>query len=252
MVDRDVRRPTPRRTDGLAIAATLREQLAAERLRQPHGAELCFGLAPGRPFRVDRLQQRADEAWKGAGLPRLTLHDCRHTFASFAIAAGVNAKALSSYRGHSSVAITLGRYGHLMPGSEAEGTTLPLRSQAAPVASAIEPLLTELEIAAALRVTDRTVRRFLGGPTASRARLGPPALGTRSRVPRELGYEAPVTQQKGVRMTDDQERHPRDQESGGDEHEELSGGEEGAAAEPERGDEAQDPEGEAIQSDRGE
>ena len=81
------------------IAATLREQLAAERLRQPHGAELCFGLAPGRPFRVDRLQQRADEAWKGAGLPRLTLHDCRHTFASFAIAAGVNAKALSSYIG---------------------------------------------------------------------------------------------------------------------------------------------------------
>jgi integrase len=34
------------------------------------------------------------------------------------IAAGVNAKALSTYMGHSSITITLDRYGHLMPGSE--------------------------------------------------------------------------------------------------------------------------------------
>ena len=34
------------------------------------------------------------------------------------IAAGVNAKALSTYMGHSSVTITLDRYGHLMPGNE--------------------------------------------------------------------------------------------------------------------------------------
>ena len=36
------------------------------------------------------------------------------------IAAGVNAKALSTYMGHSSITITLDRYGHLMPGNEAE------------------------------------------------------------------------------------------------------------------------------------
>jgi integrase len=106
------------------IAATLREHLAVERLRQPHGVALCFGLAANRPFRADRLQERADNAWKNAELERLTLHDCRHTFASFAIAAGVNAKALSSYMGHSSVAITLDRYGHLMPGNEAEAAAL--------------------------------------------------------------------------------------------------------------------------------
>jgi integrase len=34
------------------------------------------------------------------------------------IAAGVNAKALSSYMGHSSITITFDRYGHLMPGNE--------------------------------------------------------------------------------------------------------------------------------------
>jgi integrase len=34
------------------------------------------------------------------------------------IAAGVNAKAHSSYMGHSSITITLDSYGHLMPGNE--------------------------------------------------------------------------------------------------------------------------------------
>jgi hypothetical protein len=34
------------------------------------------------------------------------------------IAAGVNAKALSTYMGHSSITITIDRYGHLMPGNE--------------------------------------------------------------------------------------------------------------------------------------
>ena len=36
------------------------------------------------------------------------------------IAAGVNAKALSTYMGHSSISVTLDRYGHLMPGNERE------------------------------------------------------------------------------------------------------------------------------------
>ena len=40
------------------------------------------------------------------------------------IAAGVNAKALSEFLGHSSVAITLDRYGHLMPGAQGEAADL--------------------------------------------------------------------------------------------------------------------------------
>jgi integrase len=36
------------------------------------------------------------------------------------IAARVNAKALSAYMGHSSITVTLDRYGHLMPGNESE------------------------------------------------------------------------------------------------------------------------------------
>ena len=40
------------------------------------------------------------------------------------IAAGVNAKALSTYMGHASISITLDRYGHLMPGNENEAAQL--------------------------------------------------------------------------------------------------------------------------------
>jgi integrase len=40
------------------------------------------------------------------------------------IAAGVNAKALSTYMGHANISITLDRYGHLMPGNEAQAAKL--------------------------------------------------------------------------------------------------------------------------------
>ena len=40
------------------------------------------------------------------------------------IAAGINTKALSTYMGHSTITITLDRYGHLLPGNEHEAATL--------------------------------------------------------------------------------------------------------------------------------
>jgi integrase len=40
------------------------------------------------------------------------------------IAAGVNPKALCAYMGHSSITVTLDRYGHLMPGNEREAAEL--------------------------------------------------------------------------------------------------------------------------------
>ncbi len=40
------------------------------------------------------------------------------------VAAGVNAKALQTYLGHSSITVTLDRYGHLMPGAEGEAAAM--------------------------------------------------------------------------------------------------------------------------------
>jgi integrase len=62
--------------------------------------------------------------WEKAKLEPITLHECRHAAASFAIAAGVNAKTLSTYMGHANIAITFDLYGHLMPGNEGEAAVL--------------------------------------------------------------------------------------------------------------------------------
>lgn len=110
------RRRVPMPTD-------LREHLAAHRLRQAPGIDYVFGTAE-RPWDPSWVQRQADVAWKAAGLKRLTLHDCRHTYASLMIAAGVNAKALCDFMGHSSITVTFDRYGHLMPGSENEAAGL--------------------------------------------------------------------------------------------------------------------------------
>ncbi|HWX95445.1 MAG TPA: tyrosine-type recombinase/integrase [Solirubrobacteraceae bacterium] len=66
---------------------------------------------------------RAREAWEAVGLPVVTLHECRHTFASFAIASGMNAKTVCTIMGHADIATTYDLYGHLLPGSEDEAAT---------------------------------------------------------------------------------------------------------------------------------
>lgn len=109
----------------MPIASALRELLVAELLRTGRrGDALVFGDTDTSPFDPRELQRRAERAWKRAGLERITPHECRHTSASLMIAAGVNAKALSSYCGHASIQITMDRYGHLMPGNEEEAAGL--------------------------------------------------------------------------------------------------------------------------------
>lgn len=49
---------------------------------------------------------------KPALLAPITLHECRHTFASLLIDAGVNPKALSTFMGHGTIEMTFGQYGH--------------------------------------------------------------------------------------------------------------------------------------------
>jgi integrase len=107
------------------VAVVLRDFLDEYLMRSGRsGSELLFGATPESPFGPEKFQREADRAWSEAGLERLTLHECRHTFASLMIAAGVNAKALSTYMGHANISITLDRYGHLMPGNEEEAAGL--------------------------------------------------------------------------------------------------------------------------------
>ena len=51
-----------------------------------------------------------------AGIPHITPHKLRHTFATHLLAAGVDIKTISEMMGHSSIQITMDLYGHLLPG----------------------------------------------------------------------------------------------------------------------------------------
>ena len=67
------------------------------------------------------MRRRALSAWKGADLDPIGLHEARHTAASMMIASDADIKAISpTAMGHTSITITLDRYGHLLPGSVRE------------------------------------------------------------------------------------------------------------------------------------
>lgn len=106
------------------IVGALRDELTAHKARQGRDAGLVFGSAPDVPFVSSNVWRRAQVAWRRAGVDPIGLHEARHTFASVLIAAGVNAKAITTYMGHASIQTTYDLYGKLMPGSEAEATAL--------------------------------------------------------------------------------------------------------------------------------
>jgi integrase len=99
------------------IPAALRDYLIEHKLRSGASTGLVFEHDTNAPRRAQRI-------WTRVKLDRITLHEARHTYASLMIAAGVNAKSLQTYMGHSSVTVTYDRYGHLMPGNEEEATRL--------------------------------------------------------------------------------------------------------------------------------
>jgi integrase len=103
----------------IPMAAVLRDHLDEHRVQAGGNGRVFASQAW-----VEKANNRARKVWEDAELPVLTLHVARHTYASMMIAAGVNAKALSTYMGHANIAVTFDLYGHLMPGAESEAVEL--------------------------------------------------------------------------------------------------------------------------------
>jgi integrase len=74
----------------------------------------------GSPIRPDSIGQAFSRLVASAGVPKIRLHDLRHTHASHLLLAGVNVKVVSERLGHASVSFTLDTYAHVMPGQQAE------------------------------------------------------------------------------------------------------------------------------------
>jgi len=85
---------------------------------QRHTGPMFLGRTGVTPPAPGPIQVRADRAWQTTGLPRTTLHACRHLYASVSAAAGVPLHELSRYMGHSSIAMTIDLYTHLFRGSQ--------------------------------------------------------------------------------------------------------------------------------------
>jgi integrase len=111
--------------DPVTIGAlrTHRKAQLEERLRwgaawQDNG--LVFCREDGSHLHPDRFTDWFQEHVKAAGLPRIRLHDLRHTHATLALQAGIHPKVVSERLGHSNISITLDTYSHAIPAMQEE------------------------------------------------------------------------------------------------------------------------------------
>jgi integrase len=124
VVESDAKTPRGRRSLALDPAT-----LAALRAHQARQAEektiigsgyrdsgLVFTMPDGSPIHPQRISAWFLQHTHAAGLPRIRLHDVRHSYATAALAAGVPPKLISQRLGHATIAITMDTYSHVIPG----------------------------------------------------------------------------------------------------------------------------------------
>ena len=120
IAEKEPKTPRSRRTvalDAAAVAALRRHRIAQAEERLIAGPaytndDRVFADEIGRPLTPGNVSRGFSRQVKAAGLPQLTLHGLRHTFATLGLEAGVDTLYLSEILGHSSVSITAGIYQH--------------------------------------------------------------------------------------------------------------------------------------------
>lgn len=96
------------------LARQLEEQMTTRSQPGPDGlvfVNMRGGAIGGSIFNKRHWQP----ARAAAGLDRLRFHDLRHTAVALAVAQGAHPKAIQRRMGHSTINMTLDRYGHLFP-----------------------------------------------------------------------------------------------------------------------------------------
>ncbi len=102
----------------LHMAQQAREAAAAQEAWQ-HQGHVFTSLVGGRiyPPDITKMFHRLTDA---AGLPRIRLHDLRHTHATLLLKAGEVTKVVTERLGHSTTAYTQDAYQHVLPGMQRE------------------------------------------------------------------------------------------------------------------------------------
>lgn len=81
---------------------------------------LVFTKEDGNGYHPQSISDAFERHSPRADLPKIALHDARHSYATAALRAGVNPKMVSSRLGHASVKITLDTYSHVLPKMDQE------------------------------------------------------------------------------------------------------------------------------------
>jgi integrase len=85
-----------------------------------HSEEWVFADLDGNPIHPHSISQTFERISARAGVPKVRLHDVRHTHGTLLIKAGVPVKVVSERLGHGNPAFTIDTYQHVLPGMQAE------------------------------------------------------------------------------------------------------------------------------------
>jgi integrase len=85
---------------------------------------LVFTKENGAALDPESVSRYWRQAVKRSMLPRIRLHDLRHTHATLALQAGIHPKVVSERLGHATVSITLDTYSHAIPAMQEEAAAL--------------------------------------------------------------------------------------------------------------------------------
>ena len=83
-----------------------------------------FTRTTGQPLHPHVLSQTFERLQAQADVPRIRLHDLRHTHATLLLKAGVPLKVVSERLGHSSPAFTMAVYQHVLPGMQRDAADI--------------------------------------------------------------------------------------------------------------------------------
>jgi integrase len=83
-----------------------------------------FTNTHGEPVHPHSISQTFERIAARAGVPKVRLHDVRHTHGALLIKAGVPVKVVSERLGHANPAFTIDTYQHVLPGMQAEAARI--------------------------------------------------------------------------------------------------------------------------------
>lgn len=109
-------------------------ELTAHRVRQDverelagdawQDANLVFPAREGRPFNPEHFWREFVTRCDRYSVPRIALHDFRHTHATLALQEGIHPRIVQERLGHSTISITLDVYSHVLPTMREEAAAM--------------------------------------------------------------------------------------------------------------------------------